>query len=83
MSTMTFDERIKAAMIELYWEQVSSDISDNNFESIIEIIEDIRDRICMLAPHRHDLHADIHEHIDINYIKSNQIISLIEFYNNN
>ena len=47
MNTKSLEERIRAAMIETYWEGISTDISNNNFDSTVQIITEIRDRICM------------------------------------
>lgn len=69
MNTKSLEERIRAAMIETYWEGISTDISNNNFDSTVQIITEIRDRICMFAPSRNDLHHNIHENIDIDYIE--------------
>ena len=69
MNTKSLEERIRAAMIETYWEGISTDISNNNFDSTVQIITEIRDRICMFAPSRNDLHHKIHENIDIDYIE--------------
>ena len=69
MNTQTFEERVRAAMIEAYWDEVRDDISLNNFDSTLSIINEIRDRICLFAPTRNDLHHEIHENIDVDYMK--------------
>jgi len=66
---MNLDERIRYAMIECYWERLSCDISNNKFDSTLQILTEIRDRICMFAPTRNDLHIEIHEHLDIDYME--------------
>ena len=66
---MNLDERIRIAMIECFWDGLSDDISNNKFDSTLKIITEIRDRICLFAPSRNDLHAEIHEHLDIDYMR--------------
>ena len=66
---MNLEEQIREAMIKCFWDGISEDISNNNFDSTLDILIEIRDRICLFAPSRKDLHAEIHENLDIDYIR--------------
>ena len=49
MNTKSLEERIRAAMIETYWEGISTDISNNNFDSTVQIITEIETEfVCLL-----------------------------------
>lgn len=63
-------ERIKTAMHECYWDGVASDISNNDFSTTIQILDEIRHRLCALTPNREDMHTKIMENIDIDHMDS-------------
>jgi hypothetical protein len=63
-------DKIKTVMYECYWDDVASDISNNNFSTTIQILDEIRHRLCALTPNREDMYTKIMENIDIDHMKS-------------
>jgi hypothetical protein len=64
------NERVKIAMYECYWDGVASDISNNDFNLTIQMLDEIRHRLCALTPNRNDMHNKIMENIDIDHMAS-------------
>ena len=61
-------EKIETVMKRAYWDKLKEDIENNNFDSTLKILEEIRDRFCLITPNRPDIQAEIHENIDIKFI---------------
>ena len=61
--------RIQREMQRAFFDKISSDIKDNNFDSTFTIIDEIKARICLVVPKRIDIHEQIHETLDIDYFK--------------
>ena len=61
--------RIQREMQRAFFDNISADIKDNNFESTFNIIDEIKSRICLVVPKRIDIHQQMHETLDIDYFK--------------
>ncbi len=61
-------EKINKMMKKAYWDKLKQDIESNNYDSTLLLLDEIKDRLCMLTPNRHDVHHEIHEKIDTKFI---------------
>ena len=50
-----------------FWDKITSDIQDNNYLSIVQLLKDIKDMICILVPSKQ---TELDEYIDIDFIKN-------------
>lgn len=84
----TLDERILNAMQIAFWDKLQDELENKEYMSLLQILEDIKDRICDLVPNRPDIHQDMYEHIDTRLLQqmlehdavnNNYIFNLIQF----
>ena len=52
-----------------YWDKYKEDLEKEDYDSTLKNLNDIKERICLFAPNRKDLHNAINENIDVDYIK--------------
>lgn len=59
----------KEAMTRDYWKQFSDQLCEKNFSRLYELLEEIVTRFCAIIPNRTDIHNQIRENIDVEFIK--------------
>ena len=62
--------RVQEQMKRAYFDIITCDIDNNDFDSTFAILEEIRARICLVVPKRVDLHEDMHEHLDVDHFRT-------------
>ena len=64
-------EQIKETMHQAFWDTLSSDLSENppKYQHVIVLLNEIRNMLKQLVPNRKDIHTDIDEYIDVNFIE--------------
>ena len=84
----TLDERILNAMRTAFWDKLQDELENKEYLGLLQILEDIKERICDLVPNRPDIHQDMYEHIDTRLLQQmlehdavndNYIFNLIQF----
>lgn len=84
----TLDQRILNAMRMAFWDKLQDELKDKEYLSLLQLLEDIKERICDLVPNRPDIHQDLYEHIDTRLLQQmlehdavndNYIFNLIQF----
>lgn len=87
-STNAIGDSITETMRMAFWDKMEDDIKNKEYDSVIAVLEEIRDGICDLVPSREDLHQSMYEAIDIDLIKqmlqhnaldNSYIFNLIQF----
>ena len=61
-----------------YWDKLEQDLNNQNYDSIILILEEIRSRIALLVPNRIDIHL-IKQMLDNNAIDNKFIYGLVNY----
>lgn len=65
----TLDQRILNAMRMAFWDKLQDELKDKEYLSLLQLLEDIKERICDLVPNRPDIHQDLYEHIDTRFLQ--------------
>ena len=87
-STNAIGDAITETMRMAFWDKMEDDIKKKDYDTVIAVLEEIRDGICELVPSREDLHETMYEAIDIDLIKqmlqhdaldNSYIFNLIQF----
>ena len=65
----TLDQRILNAMRMAFWDKLQDELKDKEYLSLLQLLEDIKERICDLVPNRPDIHQDLYEHIDTKFLQ--------------
>jgi hypothetical protein len=68
-STNAIEDAITETMRMAFWDKMEDDIKNKDYDTVIAVLEEIRDGICELVPSRNDLHETMYEAIDIDLIK--------------
>ena len=63
------DDYIYETMKRSFWDKLQDDLVDKKYTGIINILTELREKLCKLVPHRHDLHEEYHQFIDVDLIK--------------
>ena len=70
--TAEYDE-LKNVMLEklklAFWDKLQDEIKEKNYEGLLAVLNEIKERICQLIPNRKDLHKNIEDSIDIKLIE--------------
>lgn len=61
--------QIEKTYKKIYWDKLIEDLNNKSFNSIILILDEIRQRIALLTPNRIDMHKLLEEYIDTELIK--------------
>jgi hypothetical protein len=63
--------QIKETMHQAFWDTLSSDLSENppKYKHVIVLLNEIKIMLKQLVPNRKDIHKDIDEYIDVNFIE--------------
>lgn len=62
-------EEGKDAMARDYWKHFGDQVQEGNFEKLYELLEEVVRRLCAIVPSRDDIHCDLRENIDVDFIK--------------
>ena len=65
----TLESSIRQNMYLAFWDKLEEEMKNKNYETLLSILEEIRERVCDLVPSRGDLHETMYENIDIDLIK--------------
>ena len=76
-SPVMFDEsaiagiknQVESTFKKAYWDKLVEDLDNKKYDSILLILEEVRARIALLVPNRIDIHQDLAEYIDVDWIK--------------
>lgn len=52
-----------------FWDKMQDEIKEKNYEGLLAILNEVKDRICNLIPNRKDLHKNISDTIDVKLIE--------------
>lgn len=70
--TAEYDE-LKSIMLEklklVFWDKLQDELKEQNFEGLLAILNEIKERICQLIPSRKDLHKNVEDNIDTKLIE--------------
>ena len=61
--------QIEVTYKKAYWDKLIEDLNNKSYNSIISILEEVRERIALLTPNRVDMHKLLEEYIDTELIK--------------
>ena len=73
---ITLDEsvenHIKEILYNAYWDILKKELNTDppQFDQLVRILEEVRDTFCSLVPRRTDIHGEIYESIDVDFIRS-------------
>lgn len=70
-------------MNEAYWNKLISNIKEENYTMVVDIINDIIKSICSFIPNRTNIHNEIKQNVDIEIIKQlidNKVFSIDSLY---
>ena len=64
--------QIKATVHAAFWDSLHEDLATEppKYDKLISLLVELRDTFCNLVPNRSDIHAEIHENIDVDLIKN-------------
>lgn len=62
------DFQIKKQMNELYWDIMSEELKNKKYTKLLSTLKDIKNLLCALVPSRIDIHNEIYEILDIEFI---------------
>lgn len=62
-------EEGKKAMSRDYWKEFGDQIDNGDFSRLYQLLEETTKRLCDIIPNRSDIHTEIKENIDINFIR--------------
>lgn len=57
---------MQAAMEKVFWDSVTDSLKDNNYERVVELVKEVRDELCDIAPQ--SWKQEITEAIDVDII---------------
>ena len=73
---ITLDESVEKHIRDIvhnaYWDMLKKELNNDppQFNQLINILSEIRDTFCSFVPRRNDIHREMYENIDIDFIKS-------------
>ena len=89
--TAEYDE-LQTVIIEklrlAFWDKMQDEIKEKNYEGLLAVLNEVKERICNLIPNRKDLHKNISDTIDVKLIEqmlkhdaidNNYIFNIIQF----
>lgn len=56
----------------VFFDNIASDILDNNFESSFNILSEIKTKLCQVVPNRKDIHRELDDNIDVAFYRKVQ-----------
>lgn len=60
---------INKELDDAYWFTLKEEIRNNKYDKFLDIMTNIKDLLCIIVPSRIDIHVEINEILDIDYIK--------------
>ena len=63
------DDYIYETMKRAFWDKLQDDLVDKKYTGMINVLSELREKLCNLVPHRVDLHKEYYEFIDVDLIK--------------
>ena len=63
------EDLIKENMQKAFWDKLENDMKEENYEMLLGVLEDIKNRLINIIPNRIDLHKEFHETIDTKLIE--------------
>ena len=58
-------EKLKLA----FWDKMQDEIKEKKYETLLSVLNEVKEKICHLIPNRYDLHKNIEDTIDIKLIQ--------------
>lgn len=58
--------KLRAAMEKVFWDSVTDSLKDDNYERVVELVKEVRDELCDIAPP--SWKQEITEAIDVDMI---------------
>ena len=52
-----------------FWDKLEEDLKENNHKMLLDLLDEIRMRICNFVPNRKDIHTEVYEKIDVKFIE--------------
>ena len=52
-----------------FWDKLEEDLKENNHEMLLDLLDEIRMRICNFVPNRKYIHTEVYENIDVKFIE--------------
>lgn len=65
----SLENQVTTSFKKAYWDKLKEDLDNKKYESVLLILEEIRARIALMVPNRVDIHQQMAEYIDIEFIK--------------
>ena len=62
-------EYVEDILRRAFWDKLEEDLKEEKYEHVIILIEEIRDNIADFTPHRQDLIDELHENIDVDFVR--------------
>ena len=85
---MNFNQLYLKKLRLAFWDKMQDEIKEKNYEGLLAVLNEVKERICNLIPNRKDLHKNISDTIDVKLIEqmlkhdaidNNYIFNIIQF----
>lgn len=63
------DDYIYETLKRAFWDKLQDDLLNKEYTGMINVLRELREKLCNLVPNRRDLHEEYHEFIDVDLIK--------------